>query len=74
MSWASAVRAPTKRTAPPPPPVGVFFPTITPANVDWDRLVSLDFETFFDSEYTLKKLSTSEYVRDPRFTVHMVGI
>ena len=73
MSWASAVRAPTKRAAP-PPPVELFSPTITPANVDWDRLVSLDFETFFDSEYTLKKLSTSEYVRDPRFKVHMVGI
>ena len=73
MSWASAVRAPTKRAAP-PPPAELFFPTITPADVDWDRLVSLDFETFFDSEYTLKKLSTSEYVRDPRFKVHMVGI
>jgi hypothetical protein len=75
MSWASAVRAPTKRAAPPPPPpTELFFPTITPAAVDWDRLVSLDFETFFDTEYTLKKLSTSEYVRDPRFKVHMVGI
>lgn len=74
MSWASAVRAPTKRTAPPPPPAELFFPRVTPAAVDWDRLVSLDFETFFDTEYTLKKLSTSEYVRDPRFKVHMVGI
>ncbi len=74
MSWASAVRAPTKRAAPPPPPVELFFPTITPAVVDWDRLVSLDFETFFDTEYTLKKLSTSEYVRDKRFKIHMVGI
>ena len=74
MSWASAVRAPTKRAAPPPPPTELFFPTITPAAVDWDRLVSLDFETYYDTEYTLKKLSTSEYVRDPRFKIHMVGI
>lgn len=74
MSWASAVRAPTKRAAPPPPPTELFFPTITPAEVDWDRLVSLDFETYYDTEYTLKKLSTSEYVRDKRFKVHMVGI
>lgn len=74
MSWASAVRAPTKRAAPPPPPAELFFPAITPAAVDWDRLVSLDFETYYDTEYTLKKLSTSEYVRDPRFKVHMVGI
>lgn len=32
-------------------------------------LVTLDFETYFDKEYTLSKLSTSEYVRDPRFEV-----
>ena len=73
MSWASAVRAPAKQNTP-PKIQETFFPTITPAVVDWDRLVSLDFETFFDTEYTLKKLSTSEYVRDPRFKVHMVGI
>jgi len=30
-------------------------------------LVTLDFETYYDKDYTLKKLSTSEYVRDARF-------
>lgn len=30
-------------------------------------LVTLDFETYYDTDYTLKKLSTSEYVRDSRF-------
>jgi hypothetical protein len=30
-------------------------------------LVTLDFETYHDKDYTLKKLSTSEYVRDRRF-------
>jgi len=48
-----------------------FFPKHT---VDVDRLVSLDFETYYDDEYTLKKLSTSEYVRDPRFKAQMLGI
>lgn len=30
-------------------------------------LVTLDFETYYDADYTLKKMSTSAYVRDPRF-------
>lgn len=34
----------------------------------------LDFETYFDSrEFTLKKQSMLEYVRDPRFKVHGLG-
>jgi len=31
------------------------------------NLVTLDFETYHDDDYTLSKLATSEYVRDPRF-------
>lgn len=44
------------------------------AVVDWDHLVSLDFETYYDGEYTLKKLTTSEYIRDPRFETIMCGV
>lgn len=44
------------------------------AQIDWDRLVTLDFETYYDQDYTLKKMSTSEYIRDPRFKAQMVGI
>jgi DNA polymerase len=69
MSWKSALN---KQAA---EPVQSFerpsFPAHTP---DWDRLVSIDFETYYDTAYTLKKLSTSEYVRDPRFKAQMLGI
>jgi hypothetical protein len=40
-----------------------------------DVLATLDFETFFDRDYTLKnKLTTEEYVRDPRFETIGVGV
>lgn len=73
MSWASATRR-TKQAAAllTPKPTATF--AFKPAVVDWDRLVSLDFETKYDTDYTLKKLSTSEYVRDERFEALMVGI
>lgn len=34
----------------------------------------IDFETHFDQEYSLKKLSTEEYVRDPRFKIHCAAV
>ena len=36
--------------------------------------VTLDYETFYSKEYSLSKLTTEEYVRDPRFEVIMVGL
>lgn len=40
------------------------------------RLVFFDCETFFDSKngYTLKKMTTEEYIRDPRFEISCAGI
>lgn len=73
MSWASATRKSQKAAALLTPKVTAPF-AFKPAVVDWDRLVSLDFETFYDAGYTLSKLSTSEYVRDERFEALMVGI
>ena len=74
MGWASAVRKPTAQTKVAAATKIVSRSQIETAAVDWDRLVSLDFETFYDADYTLSKLSTSEYVRDERFEASMVGI
>lgn len=30
-------------------------------------IATIDFETYYDKEYSLSKMSTEEYVRDPRF-------
>lgn len=41
-----------------------------------DKIVTLDFETYYDKDYSLagKSMNTSEYVRDDRFHIHCVGI
>ena len=34
----------------------------------FDKILVIDFETRWDSkEYTLSKMTTEEYIRDPRF-------
>src|SRR5262252_4402834 len=38
------------------------------------RIVALDFETYFDQDYSLSKLSTEAYVRDVRFEPHGAAI
>lgn len=38
------------------------------------NLLALDFETYFSDDFTLKKLTTEHYVRDPRFEVLGVGL
>ena len=38
------------------------------------QIVGLDFETYYDNDYTLRKMSTTEYVRDPRFKVQSVSL
>jgi DNA polymerase len=39
-------------------------------------ILTVDYETYFDPAmgYTLSKMTTEEYVRDPRFQVIMVGV
>ena len=38
------------------------------------NILCLDFETYYADIYTLSKLSTEEYIRDPRFHAQMVGL
>ena len=37
-------------------------------------LITLDFETFYDRDFSLTKLTTEEYIRDPRFEVIGVSV
>lgn len=68
MGWGSAVKSKTRQTE------EAVRPSFPLHEVDWERLVQLDFETYYDDDYTLRKLSTSEYIRDPRFETLMCGI
>lgn len=36
--------------------------------------IALDFETFYDNEYSLSKMTTEAYVRDPRFEMILCSV
>jgi DNA polymerase len=38
------------------------------------NFITLDFETYYDRDYSLSKITTEEYVRDPRFEVIGVAV
>jgi len=38
------------------------------------QVAVLDFESFYSDDYTLKKMSTEAYIRDPRFKAHGAAI
>lgn len=38
------------------------------------NIITLDLETYFDDDYSLSKMTTEAYVRDPRFEAHGVGV
>lgn len=38
------------------------------------KVTGIDFETYYDDEYTLRRMTSEEYIRDPRFELIMVGI
>ena len=37
-------------------------------------IITIDFETYYDKEYSLSKMTTEEYINDPRFEVIGMGI
>jgi DNA polymerase len=37
-------------------------------------MITLDFETYYDKEYSLSKITTEQYIRDERFEVIGVGV
>lgn len=37
-------------------------------------MITLDFETYYDREFSLSKMTTEEYVRDNRFEVIGVAV
>ena len=37
-------------------------------------LITVDFETYYDKDYSLRKMTTESYIRDPRFEVIGVGV
>lgn len=38
------------------------------------EVYAIDFETFYDSSYSLREMSVSQYVNDPRFDAYLVAI
>lgn len=38
------------------------------------QVITIDFETYYDKDYSLSKMTTEAYVRDPRFEVICVGV
>ena len=38
------------------------------------KIITIDFETYYDREFSLSKITTEEYIRDSRFEVIGVGV
>lgn len=51
-----------------PRPLSTLFPALRQLGVE--RIVTIDFETFWSQEYTLSKMDSRAYIRDPQFKIH----
>ena len=38
------------------------------------KIWTIDFESFFSDDFTLKKYTTEQYIRDPRFEALLMGV
>ncbi len=68
MSWGNTFKQKVPQAA------SVVRSNVELAKVNLSKVVTVDFETYFDVDYTLRKMNTSSYVRDPRFKAHMASI
>lgn len=42
--------------------------------MNFENLFTVDFETYYDREYSLSKMSTEDYINDPRFEIILVSV
>ena len=68
MSWGKVFKQQVQNA------VGVVNADVELAKINLAKVVTVDFETYFDADYTLRKMNTSSYIRDARFKPHMAGI
>lgn len=72
---AVAAIFPPGAARPPPDPLKLTGPALLSALGSRGEVIcTIDFEGFWDSEFTLKKLTNEQYVRDPRFEVTGVAV
>lgn len=43
-------------------------------SLDLDAIAGIDYETYYDDDYSLKKMPTTEYVYDSRFETQLVAV
>lgn len=70
----TSITPPRGQSSPAPDREGALWSDIL-KDVGWPTdVVVIDFETYFDADYSLKKMSTIEYIEDPRFEILGVAV